>query len=318
MASDGQDPSHVPAAAESARAVRGRPWRTVVGVVFVVLALGIGAFSVWRRRDEVAAALAEIGLGWSLLALVLIIAGVAATAQSWLAWLSGLGHGTEPGAARGVFFLTQAGKYVPGAVWPVLAQAAAASRLGMPRAAMPTATVLFLVVHVSTGVVVGAVALWGSPLPVPPWLLVVLGAAVSAAVSPPVLARMPRKLARRVIGVEHVPGIKVWVLAHGWMLLAWSCYGAATWLLLRPLAVGTEAAALAVGAYALSWVVGMVVIVAPAGAGPRDVAMVLILDVAVTAGAALSVTVLSRVLTVVADLLLAVLSVPSVRRWRRR
>ena len=56
------------------------------------------------------------------------------------------------------------------------------------------------------------------------------------------------------------------------------------------------------GAYALAWTAGLLVVVAPAGAGVREVALVAALAPVLDRGAGLAVAVLSRVLMTGGDL----------------
>jgi glycosyltransferase 2 family protein len=63
--------------------------------------------------------------------------------------------------------------------------------------------------------------------------------------------------------------------------------------------------ALATAGYALAWAVGLVVVVAPAGAGAREVALAAALAPVLDGGAVVVVVLLSRVLFTVADLAVA-------------
>ena len=63
---------------------------------------------------------------------------------------------------------------------------------------------------------------------------------------------------------------------------------------------------MSIGVFALAWVAGFLILVAPAGAGIREAALVLGFAAVLPAGAVLTVAVLSRFLLVAADVLLAV------------
>ncbi|NAZ85625.1 hypothetical protein GTR00_05830 [Kineococcus sp. T90] len=63
--------------------------------------------------------------------------------------------------------------------------------------------------------------------------------------------------------------------------------------------------ALALGGYALAWVVGFLVVLAPAGAGARELVLAAVVALAVGGGGAAVVVLGSRVLLTLADLLLA-------------
>jgi hypothetical protein len=63
---------------------------------------------------------------------------------------------------------------------------------------------------------------------------------------------------------------------------------------------------MSIGIFAIAWVAGFLVVVAPAGAGVREAALVLGFAAVLPAGAVLTLAVLSRALFVLADVLLAV------------
>ena len=72
----------------------------------------------------------------------------------------------------------------------------------------------------------------------------------------------------------------------------------------RPQSVGTLLAA-SVGGYALAWAAGLIAIVLPAGAGARDLTLVLALGAVLPTNPAVAVAVVSRAVTTVCDLALA-------------
>ncbi|MFC5380248.1 lysylphosphatidylglycerol synthase domain-containing protein [Aquipuribacter nitratireducens] len=285
---------------------------TWLSVVVGVGVLVLGAWVVAARWDEVGPALATIGAGPSVLALGLTLVGVLATGECWRVLLAGLGGRPAPSVAHRVFYVTQAGKYVPGSLWPVLAQAALARRYGVGRATVVTASTLFLLLHTVTGVVVGVVAL--GPTAAGSWgrLLYPVALAGLLVLLPPVLGRLLGLLARSGrVRPGTPPSWGATARATALMALAWAAYGAATWVLLVPLSPGTADAALArtaVGAYALAWVVGFLAVAAPAGVGAREAVLVAVLQPGVGLGGALSVALVSRVVLTVADLGLAAAS----------
>jgi uncharacterized membrane protein YbhN (UPF0104 family) len=69
-----------------------------------------------------------------------------------------------------------------------------------------------------------------------------------------------------------------------------------------------------VGAFAAAWVAGFVVLIAPAGAGAREAALLALLPLA--AGDALAVVVISRVLLTAADGLWGSVGALAVKRGR--
>jgi len=288
---------------------------TALSVAVAVGVLVLGVVVVAGRWDEVSAALAQIGWTAALACLLLTTAGVVTTGECWRVWLTSLGGTPAPFTSHRVFYVTQAGKYVPGSLWPVLAQAVMARRYGVPRPAMVGAATLFLLLHTVTGARVGAVGVGAGLAAQWAWLVVpvVLGGAF--VLLPPVLSRLLRALARRRPALATAaPGWSATGRAVALMMLAWACYGGATWLLLRPLGTGVEVLPLAVGGYALAWVVGFLAFAAPAGVGAREAVLVVVLGPVVGLSAALSVALVSRVALTVADLGLAAASAGVLRR----
>lgn len=282
-----------------------------VGVAVLVL----GVVLVADRWDEVSAALARIGWVAALACLLLTTAGVVATGECWRAWLTSLGGTPAASTAHRVFYVTQAGKYVPGSLWPVLAQAVLARRYGVPRPAMVGAATLFLLLHTVTGAVVGVVGVGAGLASRWAWLVVPVVVGGVLVLLPPVLGRLLRALARwRPSLATASPGWSATGRAVALMMLAWACYGVATWVLLRPLGPGPEGLPLAVGGYALAWVVGFLAFAAPAGVGAREAVLVAVLGPLVGVSAALSVALVSRVALTVADLGLAAASAGVLRR----
>ncbi len=62
---------------------------------------------------------------------------------------------------------------------------------------------------------------------------------------------------------------------------------------------------LGIGTFAFAWCVGFLAILAPAGAGVRDVLVVALLEPVIGTGAATGVALLSRALTTITDLVAA-------------
>lgn len=300
---DGRAPG--PARAGIARTIR-RLLTPAVAVIVVV----VGAWVIWTRREEIGEALATIGAGRAALSLVPTLVAVGLTALCWRVWLGAFGVRPPVMATSQVFFVTQAGKYVPGSVWPFLAQAALSRRMGLGRSAVLTATGLFLLTHVVTGTALG-LASAGAAAVDRPWL--VGGAALLSAVAlVPSVQRGLLAVIRRVRpSLETPPGL-TWgrtAAAVGVMLAAWACYGVATFLVTVPLGASLADLWLVTGAYALAWVVGFLVVAAPAGAGAREAVLIALLTPVTGAAGAIAVAVVSRLAGTVADLLLAAVSV---------
>lgn len=297
------------ATAAVTRPAAGRLRRLLPWMVLAVVAV-LGGWVIWSRHEEVGAALGEIGLTGTALSLGPAVVAVVMTAVCWRIWLGAFGARPPALAAGRLFFVTQAGKYLPGSVWPFLAQAALSRLVGLGRAAILTATALFLVTHIATGIGLGLVAV-GPAAVDRPWLLGAAALACCLALVPPVQRRV-LGLAGRVRASFTVPPGLTWgrTAAAGLaMIVAWAGYGVATYALAAPLGASPADLWRITGAYALAWVVGFLVIAAPAGAGAREVVLVALLTPVVGADGAIAVAVVSRVVLTVVDLGLAAASV---------
>lgn len=279
-----------------------------VRVGFLLLALGLLLLALREQGPEALEAARAIGVGAALASLAAVLAGLLASALVWRALLADLGTVLGPRAALHVFFLGQLGKYVPGSVFAVAAQMELGRAHAAPRSRVGTASLLFMGVLVAVGLLSAAVAL---PLTSPAalrqyaWVLLVLPLGLLL-LAPPVLTRVVGLLLRalRREPLERPLSVRGVAAAVGWALVMWAAYGVHLWLLVRPqdTAPGPDLLLLSTGAYALAWTAGFLFVVAPAGAGVRELALVAALAPVLDRAEALAVAVLSRVLMTLGDL----------------
>jgi hypothetical protein len=278
---------------------------------FLLLAVVLLVLALRQNGAQAGAALRQVGVGSALASGAAVLVGLLASAGVWRALLADLGTRLPLRAALHVFFLGQLGKYVPGSVFAVAAQMELGRDHGAPRSRVGTAGVLFLGVLVACGLLTSAVVL---PLTSPEalrdrgWVLLLLPVGL-VALAPPVLTRLVGLLLRllRRVPLERPLSARGVGAAVGWALLMWVAYGLHLWLLVRPQGGGAGAGELllSTGAYALAWTAGLLFVVAPAGAGVREVALVAALAPVLDRPAALAVAVLSRVLMTLGDLVWA-------------
>lgn len=135
--------------------------RRVLRWGFLLVALGFGIWAVAGQWRAVADGLGR--LSWPLLAgsLGATLAALGAGMMMWRALLADLGSPLHVVDAAKVFFVGQLGKYIPGSVWPVLAQMELACDLGVPRPRSAAAFFLTYPVYLATGLLVA-----GATLPV--------------------------------------------------------------------------------------------------------------------------------------------------------
>lgn len=287
------------------------PW---VRRAFLALALAAAAWAVASRWDEVRDALTALPPLTVLAALVAAFAYVVATMASWRAVLTDLGSNVPLGSAARMFFLSQLGKYLPGGVWNLVAAAEIGADLKIPRRRSVTVMAVALLVTIVTGLLLAVVALLAGPEEVRDtyWAAALSLPALGVLLLPPVVNRL-LGFVLRLAGrppLEHPLSSAGVARASGWALAAWLLAGLQIWLLAT--ALGADAtlatAALAVGAYALAWTVGFLVVVVPAGVGVREAVLGIVLADHLSAGAVVVVVIASRVLMTVADVGLGVVA----------
>jgi uncharacterized membrane protein YbhN (UPF0104 family) len=305
-----RDPATATSASPSKPARRNVRWWAVRAALLLALVLLVGELaSQWRDVSDSIHELSVPGIVASALVTVL---AVGTTVLSWRALLAGFGARLPLRAAVRIFFVGQVGKYIPGSVWPVLAQMELSRDYGVDRPKSASASLVVLALAVPAGgtaavatlpfVSASALRHYGWALAAVPVFMVVL--------HPVVLSRLLAfgfRLLRRPPLTEPLRTATV-LVAAGWLLVSFVLYGIATWLVLRDLHPGVHGArlfVLAVGGYALAWTAGFLVLVVPAGAGVREAVLVLTLAPALASGAATLVAVVARLLATIADLVWA-------------
>lgn len=287
-----------------------RPLRRVVVLVLTLAAVAAGVVAVIAERHRVADAMSQLHPVTVVVAFLMVIAANVCMMLSWRALLAGLGSTLPLRSAARIFFQSQLGKYLPGSVWPFLAQVELGREHRVPPRRSAVVSMLTLVMSVAGGLLVAAamLPLMGGAVARRYWWSFVLVPVIAAVLWPgvlnPLLARAFRLMRRPPPG-EPVT-LRGEVVALGWILAGWLAYGLQVWVVMRDLgATQARALPIAMGAFALAWTVGFLVVVAPAGAGAREAVLVLALAPVLSAGPALVLAIISRALLTVCDFLLA-------------
>ncbi len=293
--------------------------KKLVRFAFLLVALGFGAWAIAGRWTEVADGFTR--LSWPLLAgsLVAVLAALTAGMMMWRALRADLGSPLRFTDAAKVFFVGQLGKYIPGSLWPVLAQMEMGKDLGVPRPRSAAAFFLTYPIYLVSGLAVALVTLpafAGDSVAGYAWMLLllpllvvglhprvvnaVLGFGLKLIKRPP----LERPLTRRGV-----------LTSVGWAFAGWAAYGVHLALIVAGLgAPGARALVLSLGAFALAWCLGFIVVIAPAGAGVREVAMVAALAPVLDGGSTIAAALCSRLVVSAGDLVCAGLAGLAARR----
>lgn len=286
---------------------------------FLAAVIAFAVYYVARDWGDIRHALERIGPWAALASLVFVLAALVASMLVWRTLLAGLGSHLPLRAASRVLFIGQLGKYLPGSVWPVLAQMELATEHKVPRGRTAAASIINMAVTLLAGLLVGLIALPFTGGVGRYWWVFGVAVPLVACLYPAVLNRLLRlafKLLRRP-PLEHPLTGRVILASLGWSAVCWFCYGLQIWILMVKTGAGpARALPLAIGGFALAFAVGFVVILAPAGAGFRDVLLIAFLGSMIGTGPATAVTLVSRIATTAGDLTTAGLAAASYRRGR--
>jgi glycosyltransferase 2 family protein len=287
----------------------------------VVLAIGIGGYEISKEWGEVHHALGQIGVLASFEALLALLVMQFATLRVWQVLLAGLGSPLRTTAAGRILFIGQLGKYIPGSVWPVLAQMELGARAKVPRPRSATASILTMLLSLLTGLLTAAVTLpfarqSGDYL----WVFLVVPV-IAVCLHPKVLNPLLNKLLKLAKRPPLDQPLTGRVLAHAlaWAFTACIFNGLQIWILVEKFgAPAGKTALIALGGYAFAWCVGFVIVIAPAGAGVRDVLLVAALSPVIGTGPATAVMLVSRAVNTISDLLVAGAAAATRRRGSTR
>jgi glycosyltransferase 2 family protein len=284
-------------------------------LAFIAVLLG-------RQWGQVRPLLGQLSLLSVAMAAVAVLGGIFAAFLSWRAVLADLGAPLPLAGAMRVFFLGQLGKYLPGSIWPALAQMELGRDYRVPQRTSGAAVMVTLLLAVGVGL---AVAIPTLPLLGPDaierywWTLAVLPVAIVVA-TPPVLNRLigiALRLARRP-PLPTPLSLRGILWGTGWSLVSWLLYGVHIWVLARQLGAtgGLLLLVQSTGAFAGAWCIGFLLVVAPAGAGAREATLILLLSSVLSAPQATVVSIVSRLLSILGDLAWGGAAVLAERRRR--
>jgi uncharacterized membrane protein YbhN (UPF0104 family) len=254
----------------------------------------------------------QLGPGWILASLLVVLLTYALLVESWRRMLAGWGPKLAWWDAARIWVLSSLGKYVPGKVWAIAGMAVLAQRRGVPPWSATASAILLQVASIGTGaLLVGLTGINSLELHRPgsrvALVAILLGslAALVAVVWP--------KLAGRVlsqIGVRSEQPLTPKASSVGFGIAAnlgaWVLYGVALWGLARGTLPGVELSiAEAVGAFAGSYIAGLLFLLAPGGLGVREGVFMWMLQDRIGPANALALAAISRLLMTVADVLAA-------------
>jgi glycosyltransferase 2 family protein len=313
------------AVADAELAGRGPGWRqwgmTAVKIVFLVAVVVGGVAYIVEHRVAIWAAVSSMNPGWLVVAFVAVLGALVLSMLSWKVLWPAFGVRLRVVRGARLYFISQLGKYLPGSVWTIAAQAQMAGEIGASRSSSIVLSLIALLVSVALGLGIGVTLL---PFIDPHllgeyWWVVIVGVALLACLVPTVL-RLGVRLALTVLRRPSSAFTYDWVVAartSGAQAANWLLGGLQLWLILIGLGVDPGRSLLpSIAAFALASSLGILLIPFPAGLGVREFVITLVLTSVTDAETAVAAALLSRLLYVFADFGLASLGIATGRRAR--
>ncbi len=297
-----------------------RGWGDVaIRWALLVLVLAGFALAVGDRWGDVRASLGTVSVATVVGALVIVTIGLLGPWRAWVSVVADLGNPLPWRASGQIFFVGQLGKYLPGAIWPVLVQMRMGRAVGVPRTRIAVSFVITLIVGVATGLLFGVLVV---PAIVEDtgqsyaWILLLLPLAV-VAIHPKVL----RALVKQLLRLTRRPPAEFELTNSGVLRAAvstswfWVVGGLSLWLVVVDLGADPLASLpVSIGALALAVSIGPLFIVLPAGAGLREAVIVAALSSVLPVSAAVAAALVSRAVLVLGDGALALFAFVAARR----
>ena len=239
-------------------------------------------------------------------AAALALVAIVASARAWVALFSDLVDSrASRSVLRGTFYLSQLTKYLPvGGVSQAASQLGLARSVGVPLKRAAVAFPVSAVGAVVAAATLGSGLVLDSALPAWTRTLTLLGLASLVLLRRGLMARvldLARRFIRRVPGSDQLPTQADIFVFYGWALVTLGALCAAYTVLLRSLTTAANPFVV-FSAFAVSWVIGFLVVPIPAGVGIREAVLVALLP-GVGAAPLLAASLALRLLTIATELL---------------
>ena len=276
-----------------------------------MLAVVIGVF-VWRTLSAQWSEFTSLEFDLDFRMSSLVAAGVIVLAvygiliMAWRGVLKGWSQDLGFAAATSIWCVSNLGRYLPGKVWSVAGLAVLAQRQGVSAWAAVGSALTMQALSVGSGIVAVALTV---PAAAPALQLMTAGVVVigvlAVLVSPTIGPRILRLIGRGEYEYHPLP-IGVVVAGFAATSLAWTGYGVAFNLIVVGLVPNAElGVATSIGVFAAGYIVGLLALFAPGGLVVREAVYLALLTPSIGGSAALAVSVASRILLTVTEIVAA-------------
>ena len=256
----------------------------VAVVAVVVVLVGRALRHNWTELSNASFSF-SVQPAWLALSLLLVGATYLVLIESWRRILVGWGQPLRYRAATRIWFLANLGRYVPGKVWSVAGMVVLAQREGVEPWAATASAIAVQAIGIGTAVAVTAAAMPGAESP--------LRLALAAALAVGTIALLAWEIRHQQdpapdAALRRVPRHAVAVLCvrTGADPRGLGALRRIFWALARGLGLPVLSLPAAIGIFALGYILGLLALFAPGGAGVREFTFTALLTPLVGAGPA--------------------------------
>ncbi len=277
-------------------------WRTIQLLLLGVAILFL-AWNIRQRWETVRATPAafELHAGWLVVSLLATWAMYAGLVEGWRRLVVGWGHRLPWLRAARIWILSSIAAFIPGRVWGFAGMAIMSERVGVRGGAAVAAAVVMQVLAIGTGLGVAAIAMGAEIGAYNAYASLALTALGVIALGSTVALGNQRfvdwlwRLARRENAAPSAPRWPALLEAGVINVLSWLGYGVAFWALARGILPNAQLPLrVAIGTYAVSYIMGYMAVFTPGGLGVRELSMVGLLTPSLGPEAAIALSVGSR------------------------
>ncbi len=298
--------------------------RLTLGLVLVAASLYFLGSRLIRDWHEIPFDRLHFSAGWLALSFaVLLIVHFPVYGWLWAAILRTLGARVPVLRATAVTTVSALGKYAPGKVWFTLGRMALVRDYGVSEAKCLVSVVLEIIITLLGGIILLGLAVLLVPaaqVPRPVFYLFLLTPLCLVLLVPRVMNRLLAvglRWFRQPAFELRLPFASLLGLV-GICLLDWLVQGLGSYLLLRsfyPLSISSLPTLL--GGYAISWMVGFLVLVVPAGLGVRESIYTVVLKMAIPGPLAVIAALVTRVWQTLGELAAALVGLVLLRALKK-
>lgn len=263
-------------------------WLLQAGIGVMALLYAVRALR--NQWSDSTVAFGQLHPNWVWIAIsgVLFLVSYAVLIEMWREVLRGWGSRLAFWAAARIWTISNLGRYVPGKVVQIGAMGVMSERAGVSPIAATGSSILNVLVNLIAGFIVVAVFGWpllklqaiGGARTALIFLLVCVAMLIVLPIVLPPIIRVLSRVTGRNFNIGALPRVAILTSLVG-NVVAWLLYGAAFSLFARGVLGFSQGSLTAyVAVYALSYLVGYLVLFAPAGAGFREAAMIALLPAA--------------------------------------